>query len=106
VKPGIKSGQARAVGEGIALPAAVGENQITGLVIRVPRGFDARDGTADQHITDRDRCGVGRCIAHAAAHVGVERQVERAQQNLTVAGFGNRCFLKVEILGGRRADRP
>ena len=102
---GIEFGQARAVGKGIALPAAVGENQIARLVIRVLRGFNARDGAADQHVADRHRRGVGRRIAHAATHVRVERQVERAQQHLAGRCFRNNAFLQQEVVRRWRTNR-
>jgi hypothetical protein len=47
------------------------------------------DRAADHDVADRDRCGVGARVAHPAAHVGVEGQVQHAEQDLTVASSGS-----------------
>ena len=71
---------------------------------RPGRYVRARDSTTSQtvppthHVADLDRGGVRRRGAHPAAHVGVERQVDGAQQHLAVLEVG-----QVDHLGGEAA---
>ena len=56
----------------MALPASTAYEDIAlGEAMHI-RGNHLADGAALHHIADADRLGVGRCIAHPAAHVGVE----------------------------------
>jgi hypothetical protein len=50
--------------------------------------------------------GVGRGVAHAAALVGIEREIRHLDQHLAVLGLGHRHFLDPEVRFGRLAGRP
>ena len=56
--------------------------------VRIVRGDHFADGAAFHHLADLDRRGVGRRVAHAAAHVGIEREPDRAQAPRPAPGFG------------------
>ena len=101
----IKLDEALAVGDRVALPAGLAEHQVAGFEIGVLRGFDARDGATDHHLADRDRRGVGRRVAHATAHIRVEREVERAQQQLPGGRRRKHALFKAEIVRRRRTVR-
>ena len=51
----------------------------------IVRGRDLAHGAGFHHLVDADRLGVGRRVAHAPAHVGVEREPFGAQQHLSRA---------------------
>ena len=67
---------------------------------------DLADGAAFHHLADRDRLGIGRRVAHAPAHVGIERQPQRAQQHLAGPRRRDRHLLDAKIAFFRLADRP
>ena len=74
-----------------------------------PSRFDATTSlTVPPSITPPigDRRGIGRRIAHAPAHIGIERKPQRAQQHLARPGPGDRHRLDAEIAFFRLADRP
>ncbi len=52
---------------------------------------------AFHHAIHRHRRGIGRAVAHAAAHIGIERQPDRAQQHLACAWRRHRIILEAEI---------
>ena len=64
-------------------------------------GIVRRDHLADRaalhHAADRHRLGVGRPVAHAPAHVGIEREPDGAQEDFARAGRRHRTFLEAEI---------
>ena len=78
-------------------PAGVGQHAVAHGVVGMPRLLDHADGPADQHVADLDRVGVGLRGTHPPAHVGVEREVDDAQQQLAV---GRRRHL---VVGEREA---
>ncbi len=74
-------------------------------VFLVVRGGDLADGAGFHHLADADGLGVGRRIAHAPAHVGVEREPFRLQQHLTRPGLRHGKFLQPEVGRLRLAHR-
>ena len=74
--------QALAVGQRVALPAARAQHDVADVVAGLVGLNDLGDGAALHHAADLDRLGIGRRVAHAAAHIGIERQVERPQQHI------------------------
>ena len=66
---------------------------------------DLADSAALHHLADVDRLGVGRRIAHAPAHVWVEREPFGPQQHLARPRLRHRKFLQPEIGRLRLADR-
>ncbi len=97
--------QVGAVRQRIVLPAAIGEHEVADGERRVLRRDHTADRAADHHVAERDRRRIGRRVAHAPAHVGVERQVERLQQDFAAGRRGNRGGLQAEVLRDRRAGR-
>ena len=67
----------------------------------------SQTGPAFHDLADFDRLRVGGAGVHAAAHVRVEREVDRAQQHLAGAGLGNVGLDQLEIVRGwaRRCGR-
>ena len=49
--------------------------------------LDPADRAAGHHAADLDGRGIGRAGVHPAPHVGVEREVDRAQEHLPRAGL-------------------
>jgi len=74
-----------AAGDVVILPAAAGENPVALGEVRVLGFDDAADGTAAHHFTDFYRRRVRWRVAHASAHIGVEGEIDRAQQHLAFA---------------------
>jgi len=56
------------------LPAGTAYNNVSLCELREIRGNHFTDRAALHHIPDANRFGVGRRIAHSAAHVRVERE--------------------------------
>ena len=63
------------------------------------RGFHPADRAADHDRAEFHRRRVGRRVAHPSAHVGIERQVDGAQQHLARAGLRKRNLLDAEVIG-------
>ena len=70
----------------MGLPAGVGQDVVAVGVVGVARLLHDADRAADEHVTDLDRRGVGPRGAHPAAHVGVQGEVDDAQQQLPLGG--------------------
>jgi len=90
-----------AVGQRIVLPAAEGQHPFADGELRIVRYGDAAHRGADHHRIHRDRRRIGRRVAHAAAHVGIEREMDGTQQNLPCAGHRSRGFFEPEVGFGR-----
>ena len=101
---GIDLGQALAVGDGVCLPAGARQHDVAlgkgGIVGR----DHLADGAAFHHAIDRHRLRIGRPVAHAAAHVGIERQPDGAQEDFSGARCRNGAILKAEVGGFGFAD--
>ena len=94
---GIELAQARAVGQQMGLPAGAAEHDVALLVLVIVGGRDLAHRAGFHHLVDADRLGVGRRIAHASAHIGIEREPFGAQQHLPGSGLRNRKFLEAEV---------
>ena len=65
-------------------------------------GFDDfTDGGADHDLTDHGAGGVGLAVVHAAAHVGIEREVVMTHEHLTVGQRRDRRLDDREVRRGR-----
>ncbi len=92
---------------GVALPAGIGEDDIARSETRGAGGDHLGDDLAGHHCADLDRRRVGTRGAHPPAHIGIEREVERLQQELALARLGHRYALEFEIaLADGAAFRP
>ena len=81
-----------------ALPAAMPADEVAcGNALR-PAGQDLPDALALHHLAEPDRCRVGRRIVHPAAHVGVERQPDRADQDLARRKLRDGDLVELEVL--------
>ena len=87
----------------MGLPARVGRDKIADREVRIVGSSDLADRARDHHLADLDRRRVGRRIAHAAAHVRVEREPDGAQQNLAGTGLRHREFFQAKVLRLRLA---
>ena len=92
--------------DGVFLPAQPLLDDVAGLEVGVVRLDHLADRAAGHDLADADRRRVGGGIAHAPAHVGIERQVDDAHEDLAGPGLRRRHFLDAEIGFGRLARRP
>ncbi|MNR10920.1 hypothetical protein D3C85_1271940 [compost metagenome] len=102
---GPQAHQARAVGYGVVLPAGLRQHPFAGLVLRMIGDLDPRDGAAHHGLADLNGLGIGRGVAHAAAHIGIQGQIDRAQQHLAWAGLRHFARFQAEIAVGGLAVR-
>src|SRR5262249_57884908 len=84
------AGLAAGGGTVISLPAAISEAEITRLEPRMARFHDLADGAPDHDLPQLDRRGVRLRIVHAPPHVRIEREPDRATEDLAVGGGGER----------------
>ena len=99
--------QALAVRQRIALPAGCATARCRPWRNRgCSRLTTSADRAAFHHAVDRHRRGIGRSVAHATAHIGIERQPDRAQQHLAVTRRRHRHNPRVGNLSAsaRRRD--
>src|SRR5262249_46532488 len=102
---GVDLAHSFAIGDSEFLPTVVAKNQFSLDESRVVGLDDLADGTADHHLAKFCGLGIGSPGAHAAAHVGVQRQVDSVAQELAWGRLGQGRLLqgKVAFLG--LADR-
>ena len=72
----------RARADGILLPAEPVLDDVADLEAGMVRFHDLADSAAGHHLADADRRRVGSGVAHAPAHVGIERHVDDTHQHL------------------------
>ena len=89
----------------VVLPAADADHDVARSEPLEVRAHDLADRAAGHDLADRHGSRVGRRLAHPAAHVGVEREIDRAAQHLARAGLRDRRLLEAEILRPRLALR-
>ena len=95
---GIEPDQVVGVGKREFLPAGVGQYEIAHSIPGMLRGLDTGDHRADHHLANAD-CGCIRSgVAHPAAHIGIERKIESAQQDLARGGHRHRSALCAEVV--------
>ena len=83
--------------DGILLPAETVLDDIADLEAGMVRFHHLADGAARHDLADADGRRVGGGVAHAAAHVGIERHVDHAHQHLARARLGHGHLLDAEI---------
>ena len=81
----------------MGLPARAGQDDVTLCKAGIVGGDHLGNRAAFHYATDRDRRCIGRPIAHAATHIGIEGEPNRTQQNLAFAGDRRRGFLDAEV---------
>ena len=89
----------------MGLPAGVAQHHVAHLKASSLRFQYAANGAAYHHAAHRYRLGVRRAIAHAAAHVRVQREVKRLQEHFAFARRGHRPILETERVKRGDADR-
>ena len=97
--------QSLAIRHRMGLPAGARQHDVALGKTGIVGGDHFGNGAAFHHAADRHRRRIGRSIAHPAAHIGIERQPDRAQQNLALAGHRLRIFLDAEVRCFGLADR-
>jgi 4-amino-4-deoxy-L-arabinose transferase-like glycosyltransferase len=103
---------ASAVGKRRLLPSRVGFNNVADAELAEIGGFDPADRAAGHRLADLDRRGIRRTGVHPASHVGVQREIQRAQQHLPRSGFRHRRLNEPEVgflrltLGASRQQDP
>src|SRR5205085_2864429 len=98
-------GQSLAVGNRVRLPACSCEYDVTLGEAGIFRIHDLAHRTAFHHPADRHRRRIGWALAHAAAHIGIKRQPDGTQENLTLARSRYRGILDAKIRRFRFTDR-
>src|SRR5215207_10204386 len=101
---GVDLAQLLAVEDGVFLPAAHAEREVAGRKFRVARAHHLAEDAAGHDLADADRLRIGLRVAHPPAHVGIEGEPERAQQDLAWTGLGDRRALEPEVDWLRLAD--
>ena len=88
-------GTAVAFAAGAARLALAAGEPVVAAGVELRAGFHRLSAGGDRLADDAAARGVAepRPVAHAAAHVRVQRQVDGAHQHLTLRGFGHRLFL-------------
>ena len=94
---GAQAQQARAVGHGEVLPTGLRQHPLARLEVGMVGRLHARHGASHHRLADLDGFGIGRRVAHAAAHIGVQRQVHGTQQHLAGAGLRDVPGFQTEI---------
>jgi len=61
---------------------------------------------AHHHLVDSHRVGIRLAVIHPAAHVGIDRQINRTHQELTCSQSRQRRFDQTKISFLRKANRP
>ena len=88
--------RALAVRDRVRLPAGVGEHHVAGLEDGSRDSSTTQTVPPTMHVADRHRVGVRLRVAHPAAHVGVQREVDDPQQHLAVVEIGEIVVLEGE----------
>ena len=94
------------VQHGVLAPAQWMDDGVAHLAVSGPGRDDLADGAAVERGIQGKRRGVGLDVVHPAAHVGVHRDEEVADQDLAVLEFGQRRLGQAEVLRHRAAVRP
>ena len=98
--------QRRPAANGVFLPAQPVLDDVAGGEAGMVRFHHLADRAAGHHLAQPDRCGIGCRVAHAAALVRIEREVDHAYQHLARPRLGHGDFLDAEIGFGRLGRRP
>ena len=98
--------QTLAFENGMALPSAHAFDKITRFELRMATFQNLTDRSAHHHRTQSHRRGIGGAIIHAAAHIGIKREVMHFHQHLALGGLSDRYFFQTEIRRNRRAHGP
>ena len=91
----------RAVRDAVRSPAERRDHEVARREIGVVRDRDLGHHLRGHRLTDLDRLGVAFRRRHAAAHVGIERQPDRARKELALARVGDRALFQPEVFGAR-----
>ncbi|MNV40978.1 hypothetical protein D3C71_1325990 [compost metagenome] len=86
-----------AMDDRVRLPVARSQHMLADGETGMVGGKHFSNGAPFHHRVQRNRCGVGRPLLHATAHVGIQRQIAIAQQHLARARRGNRHVLDTEV---------
>src|SRR5262249_46844949 len=90
----------------VELPAVAAQNIVALAKGWIARADDRADHPAFHHRADFDRLGIGPDPTDASAHIGVEREIDPADQHLALAGIRPWRVLYLEIGWCRRPGRP
>ena len=100
-RPGVEPADTAAVGEPVLLPTDPGEHEVALGEPVVARRHDLPHRPPGHHAAQLDRRRVGRPRVHAPPHVGVEREVDGADEHLPRGGLRRRRLDHPEVgLGG------
>src|SRR5437667_8419298 len=93
----IEPAQILALRRSIILPSGVARYDVADSEVRIVRLLDVADCPTDHHLADPDWGGIGFGIVHTTAHVGIDREVERADQDLARPGSRDGGFHQAKI---------
>src|SRR5262245_34813083 len=89
--------RAGTLGDVVRLPAAVAEDEVSGSKRGVARLHDLADGSTDHGLAELDRGRIRLHVAHSAAHIRIQREPDRAHEDLAVLRLGHGCIGNLEI---------
>src|SRR5207249_1677699 len=84
----------------------VSKDNVAGGEVAVPAFDDFGDSASGHHLSDLDRRGVRATGVHASAHVRVQRQVKRPEQNLLALWSGDLGLDYAKVRERRLTCRP
>ncbi len=93
----IEPPDASSVGKRRLLPSRVRFDDVPDREFSEVRSFDPTDRATAHHSADLDRRGIRRTSVHPSSHVGVQREIQRAQQHLPRTGFRHRGLDQPEV---------
>ena len=100
MRHGGDAGEAGGGDGAVLLPAIAADDAVAGREASGVGALDGADAGAFHDGAEGDRGRVGLGGAHAAAHVGVEREELVAEQDLAVRGGGDVRVVELEAIGG------
>ncbi len=86
----------------VGLPAVVAGDEVAFLEVGVARLDHLADGVPAHHLADLDGRRIGLGVAHPAAHIGIEREIDGSSEDLAVlrpAGTGASARSKLAAVG-------
>ncbi|MEZ5392419.1 MAG: hypothetical protein R2724_05960 [Bryobacterales bacterium] len=94
---GIDLAELRGRNHGVFLPAELPRGDVAGLKGGRAGFDDAADHASGHHLADPEWRCVRSPIAHASAHVGIDREIEPLHEDLAVANIGHGPFFELEV---------
>ena len=96
-RPGSHPGQGLGRRDRLVLPAQVSHHRIAGLKTRMPGDRYPSHDLTHQHLSQLHRFRIGLAVVQAPAHVGIEREIDAANEALSRPGGRKRGGNQLEV---------